>query len=129
MQGCQIKLTFPILVGVLESLHQAEGLVHRAAHGQVVDSDLPQDALIVDHKQPSVRGRSGLARRTRSGCADRMRARYSPVGDALVLLQHAVVAGDGMGQVGQQRDVHGSQASLLPWGVDPNRRQEKKFLD
>lgn len=63
-QGCgelQAELTFSVLVGVLESLNQAEGLVHRAAHWQVVDGDLPQDALIVDHKQPSARTQNGTA--------------------------------------------------------------------
>lgn len=55
-----------------------------------------------------------------------MSGRFSPVGDALVLLQHAVVAGHGLGQVGQQRDVHGAQASLLPRGVDPKKETDDK---
>lgn len=50
----------------------------------------------------------------------------SPVGDALVLLQHAVIAGDGLGQVGQQRDVHGAQTSLFPRGVDPIGTQKQR---
>ena len=40
-----------MFVSVLEGLDQAQSLVHRAAHGQVIDGDLPQDALVVDHKQ------------------------------------------------------------------------------
>lgn len=57
-----------------------------------------------------------------------MSGRFSPVGDALVLLQHAVVAGHGLGQVGQQRDVHGAQASLLPRGVDPKKETDDKMF-
>lgn len=45
------ELTLSIFVSVLEGLHQAQGLIHRATHGQVVDGDLSQDPLIVNHKQ------------------------------------------------------------------------------
>ena len=48
--------TFSILVGVLEGLDQTQSLVHQATHGQVVNGDLPQYTLIVDHKQTPVRG-------------------------------------------------------------------------
>lgn len=37
-----------VLVRVLERLHQTQGLVHGAAHGQIVDGDLAEDALRVD---------------------------------------------------------------------------------
>lgn len=47
----RILLTLSVLVSVLEGLDQAQSLVHRASHRQVVDGDLPQVALIVDHKQ------------------------------------------------------------------------------
>jgi len=40
-----------MFVGVLEGLDQAQRLIHGAADGQVVDRDLPQDALVVNHKQ------------------------------------------------------------------------------
>ncbi len=43
-----------MFVSVLEGLHQSQRLVHRAAHRQVIDGDLPQDAFIVNHKQTSV---------------------------------------------------------------------------
>lgn len=46
-----LLLTLPVFVSVLEGLDQAQSLVHRATHRQVVDSDLPQVALIVNHKQ------------------------------------------------------------------------------
>lgn len=44
-------LTLPVLVSVLEGLNQTQGLVHGAPHWQVVDGDLPQDALSINHKQ------------------------------------------------------------------------------
>lgn len=50
-----ICLTFPIFVSELEGLDQAQRFVYGAAHRQVIDGDLPQDALVVDHKQPSGR--------------------------------------------------------------------------
>lgn len=43
----------------------------------------------------------------------------SPVCNAVVLLQHTVVFGDGLGEVCHQGDFHGTQTSLLPWCVDP----------
>ncbi len=49
-----VSLTFSMFVSVLEGLHQSQRLVHRAAHRQVIDGDLPQDAFIVNHKQTSV---------------------------------------------------------------------------
>lgn len=50
-----ILLTFSIFVSELEGLDQAQCFVYRAAHGQVIDGDLPQDTLVVDHKQTSGR--------------------------------------------------------------------------
>lgn len=52
-----VSLTFSIFVGVLEGLHQSQRLVHRAAHRQVIDGNLPQDAFIINHKQTSVGAR------------------------------------------------------------------------
>ena len=43
-----------VLVRVLEGLHQAEGLVHVAADGKVVDGHLANDAVPVDDEQSSV---------------------------------------------------------------------------
>lgn len=56
-------LTFSIFVSELEGLDQTQSFIHRAADGQVVDSDLPQDALVVDHKQTPAR-QSGVYNRT-----------------------------------------------------------------
>ena len=40
-----------VLVGELEGLDKAQGLVHAAADGAVVDGDLAQDALVVDDEE------------------------------------------------------------------------------
>lgn len=48
-----------------------------------------------------------------------------PVSDALVLLQHSVVSGDRLGEVSHKGDVHWSQTTLLPGGVDPIGRERK----
>lgn len=58
-----ILLTFSIFVSELEGLDQAQCFVYRAAHGQVIDGDLPQDALVVDHKQTSDRQIARLQQR------------------------------------------------------------------
>lgn len=50
-EGMAVLLTLSIFVCVLEGLNQAQSLVHRTTHRQVVNGDLPQDALIVNHKE------------------------------------------------------------------------------
>lgn len=44
-------LTFSIFVCELEGLDQTQSFIHRATDRQVIDRDLPQDALVVDHEQ------------------------------------------------------------------------------
>lgn len=45
-----------------------------------------------------------------------------PVCNALTLLQDPVVLWDGVGEVCQQGDVHWTQATLLPWCVNPEQQ-------
>mmetsp|Transcript_44705 Transcript_44705/g.74304 ORF Transcript_44705/g.74304 Transcript_44705/m.74304 type:complete len:292 (+) Transcript_44705:539-1414(+) len=80
----------------LEGLQQAEGLVHRAAHGQVVHRDLLQHALGVDQEQPAER-------------------------NADVFQQHAVIGRDGLGHVRHDGDLHVPQPAALPGGADPGQ--------
>lgn len=40
-----------MFVSELEGLDQAQSLIHRTTHREVVDGNLPQDALLIDHKQ------------------------------------------------------------------------------
>ena len=42
-----------MFVSVLEGLHQAQCLIHRSAHRQVVHGDLAEDALGVNDEQAS----------------------------------------------------------------------------
>jgi hypothetical protein len=83
-----------VLVGELEGIDETEGLVDAAADGQVVDGDLPQDAVRVDEEQAAQ-------------------------GNALLLDQDAVVLADGVVLVRQQRDVDLAQAALLLRRVGP----------
>ena len=69
-----------MLVRVLEGLNQAKSFVHTAAHRNVVHGDLTKDAFVIDEKETSE-------------------------GDAVILEVDAVVLGDLMGEVGEQRDV------------------------
>lgn len=86
-----------VLVGELEGLDEAQGLVDVAADGQVVDGDLAEHALGVDDEQAAQ-------------------------GDALVLDQHAVVAGDLEVLVGDQRQLEVlAQAALLAGPLTPRQ--------
>lgn len=49
-----------MFVSVLEGLDQAQSFIHRATHRQVIDGDLPQDALVIDHKQTPERHKQRL---------------------------------------------------------------------
>lgn len=88
--------TFSMFVCVLEGLHQSEGLVHRSAHRQVIHSDLSEDTFTIDDEETSE-------------CV------------SLVLKKDAVVFGDLMCEVRKKRNLHWSQTSLFPWGVDPGQ--------
>lgn len=78
-----------VLVGELESLDEADGLLDVSADGQVVDGDLAEGALGVDDEETAQR-------------------------DALLLNQDAVVAGDAVGGVGNEGELEvGAEAALL----------------
>lgn len=88
-----------MLVGVLEGLDEAQGLVHAAAHGQVVDRHLAQILLVVDDEEAAE-------------------------GDAGRLVQHAVRLAHLHGLVGKQGDVHLAQTTLLARLVDPREMRK-----
>lgn len=47
--------TFSMLVGELECLDQAQGLLNRATDWKVIDGDLSQDAIVVNNeKSPTI---------------------------------------------------------------------------
>lgn len=75
-------------VGVLERLHQPYRLVHTTADRQIVHCDLPQNALLIDDEQ----------------AAQRM---------AQILQIDAIVLGDGVRQVAEQRNIDFAQAALF----------------
>jgi len=77
-------------VGVLEGLNEAEGLVDGAADGEVVHGDVAEDALVID----DVGGAEGNA------------------GVLALLNEAAVVAGDLVGDVGEEGHLHGANATL-----------------
>lgn len=89
-----------VLVGELEGLDEAQGLVDGAAHGQVVDGDLAQDALGVDDEQAAQ-------------------------GHALVLEQHPVLARDGLALVRHERQAQvRPQPALLARLLRPRQVRE-----
>lgn len=126
-----ILLTFTVFVGELEGLDQAQRFVYGAAHGQIVDGDLPQDALVVDHKQPSGRQTDRQTPRLRESPTERRlhtRLPPSPVCDSVVFLQHAVIFGDLLGEVGHEGDLHRAQTALFSRRVNPVEVQLLKHL-
>lgn len=40
-----------MFVSELKGLHQTQGLVNGASHRQIVDGDLPQDALVINDEE------------------------------------------------------------------------------
>lgn len=88
-----------VFVGELECLHQAEGLVDAASHGQIVDGHLAEILLSIDDEQATE-------------------------WDTALLLEHSVVTGDLHRLVGQQWDAQLAQTSLLARGVDPGQMCE-----
>ena len=87
---------FTVTVRVLEGLDETEGLVDAAPHRQVVHGDLAQHLLVVDDEEAAQRV-------------------------AHVLEVDAVVDGDLVRQVGEQRDLQLAQPSLGAGGVDPGQ--------
>lgn len=86
-----------VLIGELEGLDQAQGLVDVAADGQVVDGDLAQGALGVDDEEAAQ-------------------------GDALLLNQHAVVAGNLEVLVGHEGQLQVlAQTALLAGPLAPRQ--------
>ena len=77
-----------MLVDKLESLDKPKGLVDIAAHGKIVDGDLPQRALGVDDEEAAE-------------------------GDAVVLLEDPVGPADGHVLVGQEWDLHLAEAAMF----------------
>lgn len=77
-------------------------LINRAADGKVVDRHLPQDAFRVDDKQAAQRDTSVVA----------------------ILQQHTVVAGDLLGDVRDQGDVHRPEATVAAVLLSPRQVAE-----
>ena len=85
-----------VLVSELECLDQPQGLVHIAAHREVIDGDLPQGATGVDDEEAAE-------------------------GDAVILLEDPVGPADGHVLVGQERDLHSAQTAHLPLPLAPSQ--------
>lgn len=45
------RTDFSMLVSVLESLNQSQGLIHRSAHWHVIHGDLAEVAFVINDKQ------------------------------------------------------------------------------
>ena len=82
---------FAVLVSVLESFNETEGLFDIAANGEVVHGDVAEDALVVD----DVGG---------AECNTRVLTLFD---------EAAVVLSDLFGQVGEEGHLHGSNSSLV----------------
>ena len=83
-----------VLVGELEGVDEAEGLVNGAADGEVVDCDLAHDAVGVDDEEATE-------------------------GDAFFFDEDAVVFGELVVLVGEERDVDVAEAAVAAGGVGP----------
>jgi hypothetical protein len=89
-----------VLIGELEGLDETEGLLDVAADGKVVDGDLSEDTLGVDNEETAQ-------------------------GDALVLDQDAVAAGDLCALIGDEGELQvGTQTALLAGLLNPGEMGE-----
>lgn len=88
-----------VLSNVLECLHKAKSLVDVAANWQIVDGDLAQVLLGVDNEKTTE-------------------------GNAFILLEHAVVRGHLLGNIGKNWDVHLAKTALLAVEVRPGQVAE-----
>ncbi len=113
-----------VLVGVLEGLHQPESLVHRSAHGKVIHGDLAEDAAVVDDEQaPEEKEHDRVKSRSGGECTT-VFLLPAPERMSIVLQVDPVVLGDGMSEVGEERDVQPAEAALLARGVHPRQVSE-----
>lgn len=85
-----------VLVRELESLHETQSLVHRAANGQIIHRDLAKSASLVDDVET-----------TKS--------------HTVVVAVDAIAARDFRVLVSKKRDVHLAQASFLARQVRPEK--------
>lgn len=83
-----------VLVGELEGIDQAEGLVDAAADGEVVDGDLADDAVGVDDEEAAE-------------------------GNAFLLDEDTVVLGELVVLVGEEGNVDLAEAAVTSRGVGP----------
>ena len=84
------------LVSELECLDKPQGLIHIAAHREVIDGDLPQSAIRVDDEEAAE-------------------------GDTVILLEDPIGPTDGHVLVSQERYLHSAQTSHLPLSLAPGQ--------
>ena len=88
-----------VLLHELEGAHQPQRLVYRPSNGQVIDGHLAQHAFRVDQEQ-------------------------APQRHALLLQQHAVLAGDRLAEVGEERVAETTETAAATWRADPGEMRE-----
>ena len=82
------RANFAVLVCVLKGLQKSQSFVYTPAHGQIIHRDLAQNSLVVDDKKASE-------------------------AVTVVLQIDAVILGDFVSDVGQKRNVEGSQTACF----------------
>jgi len=93
------RTDFAVLIRVLECLDQAERLVHGSTHREIIHRDLPQGSLAVDDEEASE-------------------------GVAGIFEEDAVIPGDLVRQIGEERDVERAEAAVLSRRLDPGQVRE-----
>jgi hypothetical protein len=88
-----------VLISELEGLNETEDLINGATDGKIVDGDLADGTLGVDDEETTESNTSFLDKDT-------------------------VVLGNGLGLIGEERDLHLTKTTLLARSVDPGKVRE-----
>ena len=104
-----------VLIGELEGLNEAEGLIDRSANWQIVDGDLAENSWnLFSFAQIAVLS---------TFIVDDVK---TSVGDSFVLLEASVSLGDSVGGVSKDGDFHLADASLLAASFSPRKMGEDR---
>jgi len=93
------RTNFAVLIRVLERLHQTQRFVDRSSDREIIHGNLPQGPLSINDEEAS----------------------QSVTG---IFEIHAVIFGDLVRQIGEQRNIERTQTAVLPRRLDPSQMSE-----
>lgn len=111
---------FPVSVRKLERLHQSERFINGSPNRQIVHGDLPQNAAMIDDEQTATESTYELVN-WHLNIYGQWQWTDLPQRMAQIVQIDAVVFGDLVRQVAEQRNLQGSQSAFLARRIDPGQ--------